>query len=568
VNEHLHKSKGRAERIFLIVLGVMLLINAANNYRMLQEDNNSISHDALNQYLSSRKYFEALKDADIPAYMDNYLLRVCDPPLIQYQALPFYVLMGQSIDTAAFSNIIHVIILVFSTYFIGRYLKGPAAGFISALIILALPPTLSYSRVYLPALSVASFFAMATAFLLYSDKFMKREFALLFGIAFAGGMLTKVTFIAYIFPLCMIYIGRYFIMFKTRINRQQLINIVIASFAVLLIAGPWYFLNAAAVQDNAENTIAYHNQTAFTGMSYDRILVEIAMSYWNKLREYVLMGFMLPMILSIIFCLYMKPKKDHVLSLRGLLINIPLTYLFFMSFPAMTRYLIPFLHVFSLCLGFAVADVSSAISRKVRSRYATPAFYASVIFAIAFLSVQAYSEISLIPYFGAGEEYAMGMPIVRRVADPPETVAEKIMELLPDDGTRKNILVLPAFYSIIQATDADLSQNMHTSRPLYCLRGTWTLEESYRRCVPSNLGREYFSGFDLVIFSDTIFSKADANKLEKSMVVRNRLAKSILDSWNQNEDLFELASVERFYFEEDAVFVNLSYYLKREDAEQ
>ena len=109
----------------LLILGILLCtIWSVNNYKVLEKDNTPFVFDIYDLYSMSTTFYEYLVLFQINDFFHYYLNWEKDyPPLLIFQAIPFYLIMGVSEDTAAFSNTIHIFILVFSVYFLGK--KNP-----------------------------------------------------------------------------------------------------------------------------------------------------------------------------------------------------------------------------------------------------------------------------------------------------------------------------------------------------------------------------------------------------------------------------------------------------------
>ena len=334
---------------YLMVIGVLILLISVSNHMMIIRDNTSMSNDAFNHYLESEAYYNSLSKFDFPDFFERFRAKNHNPPLIRFETLPFYVLLGICPDTAEFSNILNLAILLISTYFIGKYLKGATAGFIGVLMLISIPMTLGFSRVYLDIMAVAALFALSVLFLLYSNWFKNKWSSLLFGISVGIGLLSKVIFVFYIAPLMILYALAYMLSFGIKISRSQMTNIIIAFLLVVFIASPWYMLNYEPVLENAVNTNEYHQTVDFPGLNDWEIISMVGIWYLDLLKNKILYGFSYLVLLAIFYCVVsFRPSNSRIIHYAILLLNIPITFLFFMRYPAMPRYLLPFLFVFTL----------------------------------------------------------------------------------------------------------------------------------------------------------------------------------------------------------------------------
>ncbi|MBN2567512.1 glycosyltransferase family 39 protein [Candidatus Woesearchaeota archaeon] len=120
------------------------------------------------------------------------------PPFVYAATVPSYTLFGMGYDAALLTNLLFLAILIGSAFLIGRSLHSDEAGLIIAFILGSAPGLIALTREYLLDFPLVAMVALGYAMLLMSDSFEDRRYALLFGIAFGLGMLTKWTYAVYI----------------------------------------------------------------------------------------------------------------------------------------------------------------------------------------------------------------------------------------------------------------------------------------------------------------------------------------------------------------------------------
>jgi len=120
------------------------------------------------------------------------------PPLVFLTASLLYRIFGVSTDVALMSNSLHVAILLFAVYGIGKSIYGKAVGLMAALLTSLFPILFALSRTFYVDYALVAFVSLSIYLLLESDDFRDRKFSLLFGLSLGLGMLVKWTFLAFV----------------------------------------------------------------------------------------------------------------------------------------------------------------------------------------------------------------------------------------------------------------------------------------------------------------------------------------------------------------------------------
>ncbi len=120
------------------------------------------------------------------------------PPLIHYTALPvtlgFHAALGAPV--ASFS--LFIVIMILSTYLIGRHAGDRQVGLLAAALVMTAPGLNGFSRVYMTDFPLAAITAACVAMLFLSDNFCDKRFTYIFGALIGLGLLTKQSFPLYI----------------------------------------------------------------------------------------------------------------------------------------------------------------------------------------------------------------------------------------------------------------------------------------------------------------------------------------------------------------------------------
>ncbi len=156
------------------------------------------------------------------------------PPLYHTAAIPLYALFGTAYDSALYSNIFFLIVLLFSVYAIGKKLHNREAGLFAAFVCSTVPIYSYFMRHYLLDFALSAMVALGLALLLYTDRFRNMKYSVLFGIAFGLGLLTKWSYPVFlVVPIISAFFGRGEV--KVRIR-----NILLFLICAAVVSSLWY----------------------------------------------------------------------------------------------------------------------------------------------------------------------------------------------------------------------------------------------------------------------------------------------------------------------------------------
>jgi uncharacterized membrane protein len=159
------------------------------------------------------------------------------PPLVRVLTIPFYAVFGRSTDTAVMVNGVFWIILIFSTYGIGKRIFSKNAGLLAAFLVSMYPITFGMSRQYFLDFALMAMVSLGVYTLLLTNSFTNKRNSVIFGIVFGLGMLTKWTFIFFIIgPLTYTMIK---IPIAKHTSRYSLHSLILAT----ALTAAWYVPN-------------------------------------------------------------------------------------------------------------------------------------------------------------------------------------------------------------------------------------------------------------------------------------------------------------------------------------
>ncbi len=118
------------------------------------------------------------------------------PPLYQLVTTPFVLILGRSEDAALGVNFLFLLILIVATYNIGRIAANGRAGLLAAFLVVAYPPIIHLTRLYLPHAALPACLALNVWALLFLIQRNSIRSAWLFCATLTLGLLIHPRFIS------------------------------------------------------------------------------------------------------------------------------------------------------------------------------------------------------------------------------------------------------------------------------------------------------------------------------------------------------------------------------------
>lgn len=222
--------------INIVLLFVLFCFHTVIFLKWLSIDNRIPEVDEVLYLIKSLGFYKLVGKFDLNQFIQ---LSPDRPPLFLISPLIFYTIFNLSTDSAIMSNLIYLLILLFSTYYIGKKICNEKVGLLSAFMISFFPAIYIYYRTFYIEFALTAMITLSLYFLISANYFMNIKYSILFGISLALTALTKWSFIFFISaPLT-------FILLKSRVfkEKKSTINFFISMLLTILIAGSWYLLN-------------------------------------------------------------------------------------------------------------------------------------------------------------------------------------------------------------------------------------------------------------------------------------------------------------------------------------
>lgn len=385
-----------------IALALLWLFHVASNLSWLWQDQRTPFADVPDHLTN------AFRVADILAHPGlDVLTRLAEvsdvrPPFLYVVTAPFLWLFGRSDDVANLANQLFLAVLLFSTYGIGRLLfakRGRWVGLAAAALLSFFPLVFTFARIYYADLALAGIVSLAIWFLLKSERFQQRPYAVAFGLTVAAGMLTKQMFFAFLLgPSILVGVQALMLPWPARSDRQhsslsksgrtgQQIrpasvywNLLLA-LAPAAMAVPWYLHNMDALLNQASGVLShYERATLLEDRGYS------ASFYWYlSFFDDALGGFFFLLLVAGTGYAVWKLLMPNLPSRRDasarkiryaygfLLVWLVTSYtVYTWVFTGHVRYMLPVMPVVALLSVAWLVDLSETISKQTRSK---PAAY-------------------------------------------------------------------------------------------------------------------------------------------------------------------------------------------------
>jgi len=470
------KSRIGSHHFFL--LAIILWIFGGNIIWMLL-DTRPPSYDQGLHLFRTFNYWEAMTSGSKDWWQDVLNVEPFYPPFYHLSLIPFSLIFGFNLDTGVIGNSFYMIVLVLSTYGVGKILYTKNVGLISAFLVSCYPLIVSMSREYIISVMLTSFTALAYYLFLKSENFENRKYSLLFSLIYASGLMVKWTFFIYTFPAVLAglwghkinlkdriiqfayYLGMitalliipFFIFIlgdlrwiplileflliwvlvksfpKASISSQKIINLISLSCISVLICFPWYAHNLINIFIGMSK-FAFPGSVLKGSMAWD-------LPIWGFYLEVISrqMGLPLMYIFAVTFLFYIFKKDRFNWILFGWAV-LPIIVFTFVDNKG-ARYTMPCLPAMAMITAVVLTQVKSIALRK------TLYSITGIITLVTILYTGFLPSPSFLPYLGKGN-----LPVTQ--SWPINLILDDIIEeKKPEEGKYLSVRTL-ANYAFFQ----------------------------------------------------------------------------------------------------------------------
>ena len=181
-----------------VLLSLLIAFHLAINWWWRVTNTVVFGFDRIFHKVTSLAYYDLLREGvNLHSLFAALTWSDYYPPLVHLTAAGFYKLFGVSMDVAALSTSLYLVILLLAVYGLGAQRGGPWLGLASAFFISIFPIVFSMSRYLYVDLALTAMVALNLCLLLRTDRFQRRGVSWLYGVSLGLGLLTKWTFAAF-----------------------------------------------------------------------------------------------------------------------------------------------------------------------------------------------------------------------------------------------------------------------------------------------------------------------------------------------------------------------------------
>lgn len=291
-------------------------------------------------------------------------------------------LFGDGYIIAVMVNVVYIAVIFYALYYIGIKIFDRKTAILSVLILSLYPLFFRYSRFFSIDFALLAMVCLSICLLLYADDFQDRKNSILFGVSLGLGMLTKWSFIFFLFGPLLYSAYRIYLSKKNRrplSSKKAARNFLLSLLLGACITAVWY-LPALQVFIARLKTFIYvfvHNKPSMDSGEAVFGINNISQGFAALINEEL--SFLFFLVLCFAVFTYRKMIKEQKIVILWFIIPF---CIFSLYFTKESRYMLPALP--------ALALLSAAGLQAISKRYWRRIF----IFSVIFLGVVQFFDIS------------------------------------------------------------------------------------------------------------------------------------------------------------------------------
>ncbi|MCB9119888.1 MAG: glycosyltransferase family 39 protein [Caldilineaceae bacterium] len=180
------------------ILLALIAVTAATNLYWLRENVVMVGHDATAYLVASLSYTEFFNRLSPAVIFQGLTYPEYRTPFLYLATQPFFWLFGADADSAQWTNVVTLPVVIVLTYALGRVMAGRRAGLVAATITALLPMMTAMARLYYTEMHLTAVVTASLLALLLADSFRRRGWALAWGALAGLGLLVKWTYPMYL----------------------------------------------------------------------------------------------------------------------------------------------------------------------------------------------------------------------------------------------------------------------------------------------------------------------------------------------------------------------------------
>ncbi len=180
-----------------ILLAIIAATTAANLY-WLRANVVMVGHDATAYLVASLSYTEFFNRLSPTVLFEGLTYSEYRTPFLYLATQPFFWIFGADADSAQWTNLVTLPVVIVLTYGLGRVMAGRRAGLVAAAITALLPMMTAMARLYYTEMHLTAVVTASLLALLLAAGFRRRGWALGWGALAGLGLLVKWTYPMYL----------------------------------------------------------------------------------------------------------------------------------------------------------------------------------------------------------------------------------------------------------------------------------------------------------------------------------------------------------------------------------
>ena len=271
-----------------------------------------------------------------------------NPPLIEYLLMLNVLLFGGDIDIMMHTNLLFLLILIWSLYKIGERISGQSIGLLSVIICLSFPVVFGMSRIMYREFPLMCAIILSYYLLFKTEYFRNIKYSLLWSFSLGCGLLIRWTLPIYLVIPVLIYTIK---AFMVRDDKLRLIRTLISCFFIILfLINWWYAPNIKGIIINNISVVAKGD------MEFSSKLIHLIKCLCNKSMYFpMFLLFVIATPLSLL-----KFRFEKLIIISGIISPLLVYFIFATNMGGFTsnRYFLPMLPMASLIIANAISLVN------------------------------------------------------------------------------------------------------------------------------------------------------------------------------------------------------------------
>jgi 4-amino-4-deoxy-L-arabinose transferase-like glycosyltransferase len=255
-----------------------------------------------------------LRDGGLRGLASAYLTGAPSAPLVPLVTVVAYLLLGDGVGISVATQLASLVLLAGATYGLGRRLMPARFAALAAGVVVVLPVTTDYARIFHFAVPATALLTGAAWALSSSDGLRNVRRAALAGFFLGGMVLSRTMTIAYLPGIGLVAVLVALVPAHDRMKRVRSLGVLGATAA--LVTATWLLprANYRAVRHYLVGT-GYGERATEYGSGYSPLSAD----YWLKEARVVVGELQLPIAMSLLACLvaYLATRKWNRTESRG-----------------------------------------------------------------------------------------------------------------------------------------------------------------------------------------------------------------------------------------------------------